>query len=156
MDPRIRIHTKMSWIRNTAPFPCHTIPGSYRYRASDLVGAAETGVIVQGGFLGDDLPAVLTLGQQPEVGAQGSQIRDPRITRSEKEPGKEARKSVGTGALRILISGKFTTQDRQKERSWKRMITYSIKITCSLTGLRIRVRSGFVQILRSRVQQKQA
>jgi hypothetical protein len=91
MDPRIRIHTKMSWIRNTAPFPCHTIPGSYRYRASatKLVGAAETGVIVQGGFLGDDLPAVLALSQQPEVGTQGPQIRDPRITRSEKEPGKE-------------------------------------------------------------------
>jgi hypothetical protein len=57
------------------------------------VGAAETCVAVQGGLLGDDLPAGLALGQQPEVGTQGPQIRDPRITRSEKEPGKEARKS---------------------------------------------------------------
>jgi hypothetical protein len=93
MDPRIRIHTKMSWIRNTAPFPCHTIPGSYRYRATKLVGsAAATGVIVQGGVLGDNLPASLTLSQQPEVGTQGPQIRDPPVTGSEKEPGKEARK----------------------------------------------------------------
>ncbi len=57
------------------------------------MGAAETCVAVQGGLLGDDLPAGLALGQQPEVGTQGPQIRDPRITRSEKEPGKEARKS---------------------------------------------------------------
>jgi hypothetical protein len=76
---------QMSWNRNTAPFPCHTIPGSFRYRATRLVGAAaETGVTVQGGLLGDDLPAGLALGQQPEVGAQGPQIRDRRITRSEK------------------------------------------------------------------------
>ncbi len=72
-------------------------------------------MIVQGGFLGDDLPAVLALGQQPEVGTQGPQIRDPRVTRSEKEPGKEARKSEATGRLRILISRKFTTA-RQKQR----------------------------------------
>jgi hypothetical protein len=97
MDPRIRIririHTKMSWIRNTAPFPCHIIPGSFRYRATRLVGAAATGVAVQGGFLGDDLPAGLALGQQPEVGTQGPQIRDPRITRSERNQGKKTRKS---------------------------------------------------------------
>jgi hypothetical protein len=91
MDPRIwiRIHTKMSWIRNTAPFPCHIIPGSFWYHATRLVGAAETGVIVQGRLLGDDLPAVLALGQEPEVGTQGPQIRDPRVTGSEKKPGKE-------------------------------------------------------------------
>ncbi len=44
---------------------------------------------VKDGLLGDDLPAGLALRQQPEVGTQGPQIRDPRVTGSEKEPWKE-------------------------------------------------------------------